>query len=336
MCSTTNYRDSITCFGELLVDFFADPPGASLEEAAAFVPVPGGAPANVAVGVARLGQRSAFIGKVGDDAFGRKLARVLQENGVDTRGLRFDREARTTCVFIAQPTKEHQEFLFFRNPGADMMFDENDINFALLERTRIFHFGSLSLTADPIRRALWSMLKFLEKQGTLLSFDVNYRPTLWKSREDAFRVIWEILPRIDLLKVNEEELRLLTGKSDVEEGIQVFLQKGVKNVVVTLGREGAFFGNRQGVGRVAGFPVAVVDTTGCGDSFVAGVLSQLSDKLIPSPKEFEKIVFFANACAALTAMKKGVIPALPTRDQVESFLSEWERGGIRSYGTGYS
>jgi len=319
MCSTTNCTGKITCFGELLVDFFADPPGMPLEEATSFIPIPGGAPANVAVGVARLGRKSAFMGKVGADAFGRKLARVLRANGVDVRGLRFDSRVRTTCAFIAQ------EFLFFRNPGADLNFCPEDVDTDLVTETAIFHCGSLSLTGEPIRSTLHSILPVLRGRGIFLSFDANYRPSLWEGEKEAYRRIWEVIPGVDLLKVNERELLLLTGTDDPEKGIPVFLAEGTRNVVVTMGREGAFFGNELGQGFVPGFAVETVDATGCGDSFVAGILSEFSGSPVIPPDTFEHLLRFANACGAITATRRGVIPALPWRREVESFLETWER-----------
>ncbi len=321
----------VTCFGEALIDFFPSRLGVPLEEVEAFLPFPGGAPANVAVAVSRLGTKSAFLGKVGDDAFGRILEKVLRENGVNIQGLRFDKRVRTTCVFIAQPDPQSQEFLFFRHPGADMMFSREDIDFGLLEQTKIFHFGSLSLTNVPIRDALWEILWLCRKKGVFVSFDVNYRPALWESEELARNTIWEVLPYVDLLKVNLREFYLLAQESSIEEGIAVLLKGGVRNVVVTMGSEGALLGNDLGCEKVMGYKVEVLDTTGCGDGFIAGILSRIDSYeeaqtgwKIPRDT-FEGFVRFGHACGALTATKRGVIPALPTREAVEHFLQE--RGG---------
>lgn len=321
----------VTCFGEALIDFFPNRLGVPLEEVEAFLPVPGGAPANVAVAVSRLGTKSAFMGKVGNDAFGRILEKVLRENGVNVRGLRFDNCVRTTCVFIAQPDPQSQEFLFFRHPGADMMFNGEDIDFGLLGQTRVFHSGSLSLTNVPIREALWEILWLCREKRIFVSFDVNYRPSLWESEELARNTICEVLPCVDLLKVNLQEFYLLTQKNSIEEGIAVLLKGGVRNVVVTMGSEGAFLGNDLGCKKVMGYQVEVVDTTGCGDGFIAGILSRIDSCeeaqagwKIPL-EAFEGFVRFGHACGALTATKRGVIPALPTREAVENFL--WERSG---------
>ncbi|MEN3188683.1 MAG: carbohydrate kinase, partial [Atribacterota bacterium] len=236
----------VTCFGEALIDFFPSRLGVPLEEVEAFLPLPGGAPANVAVALSRLEVKSAFMGKVGDDAFGRLLAGVLRRNGVDLQGLRFDQRVRTTCVFIAQPDPQSQEFLFFRHFGADMMFGQEDIDFDLLEKTAVFHFGSLSLTDVPIRETLGEILRFCQKKKVFISFDANYRPSLWESEALARQTIWKVLPLVDLFKVNRRELALLTQKDSIEEGM-IMLLKEVRNIVVTMGGEGAFLGNDSGL-----------------------------------------------------------------------------------------
>ncbi|MBC7218341.1 MAG: hypothetical protein H5U36_09485, partial [Candidatus Caldatribacterium sp.] len=277
----------VTCFGELLIDFFPLEKGVSLEHVSAFFPVPGGAPANVAIALRRLGLPSAFIGKVGDDTFGHVLAKALGREGVNVDGLRFDRRVRTTCVFIALPSEETQEFLFFRNPGADMMLSQEEVAFELLRRSRVFQFGSLSLTGGPTKEALLRSIDFCRSQGVFLSFDVNYRPSLWEDTDEARRMIFKIAPRVELIKLNERELFFLTGASSLEKGIEILAREGVPNLVVTLGRRGSCFWSQGEFVEVEGFAVPVVDTTGCGDSFMAGVLAQIVlrgiDLLSPIP-----------------------------------------------------
>ncbi len=317
----------IVCLGELLVDMFPAEPGRRLQEVSAFRPVPGGAPANVAVAAARLGRRSAFIGKVGDDAFGHHLADTLAREGVSTRGIRFDAQARTTMAFIALPDENTAEFLFYPNPGADLLLRADELDGNLLRQTRAFHFGSISLIGEPSRRATLEAVRMAREAGGLVSFDVNYRPSLWKNRAVACEMITAVLPSVNLLKVNETELALLSGSDDVEAGSRALLQRGENACVVTLGPKGSFFRVAGGSDFVPGFSVRTVDAIGCGDAFVAALLSQLvatdnwQAHFVPS--EMRRFLRYSNAAGALTAQKQGVIPALPTSAEVNVFLAQY-------------
>lgn len=313
----------IVCLGELLVDMFPAEQGRRLAEVSAFFPKPGGAPANAAVAAARLGAQSAFVGKVGDDAFGRHLAGVMRDNDVDTRGVRFDREARTTMAFIAKPDANTQEFVFYRNPGADTRLRADELDRDLLRETKVLHFGLLSLGAEPIRSATWEAVAVAHQAGALISFDVNYRPTLWESAERALEQINAMIPHADLLKLNEIELELMMGSQDPAAS-QALLEKGPQLVVVTLGPLGSYFAVAGGGERVPPFKVDAVDATGCGDAFVAGLLCQLISsgdwRAQLRPARLREILRYANAVGALTAQKVGVIPALPTTAEVDEFL----------------
>ena len=248
----------VVTLGEVLIDMFPAEVGRSLAEVTAFHPKPGGAPANVAVAAHRLGAETAFIGKVGDDLFGQHLIGVLREEGVDTRGVRVSREARTTMAIIALPDEDSAEFVFYRNPGADQLLRADELDRDLLASTRAFHFGSLSLTGDPIRTATHEAVRAAREGGALVSFDMNYRPALWSSPLAAVEAAQAILPHVDLVKVNETELRLLTGRDlgaagsfsrdAVEEAARSLLGEGPSVVVVTFGRDGSFFRTRQGSG----------------------------------------------------------------------------------------
>jgi fructokinase len=317
----------IVTLGEILVDMFPSELGKKLAEVPAFHPKPGGAPANVAVAAARLGTASAFIGKVGTDAFGDLLVRTLEDQGVDTRGMRRDPQARTTLAFIAMPDENHAEFVFYRNPGADLRLRPDELDEALLENARAFHFGSLSLVDDPARSATMAALRLAKAAGALVSFDVNFRPSLWETRQQALTEIEKMLPEAHLLKVNEVELKLLTGCDNPADGAPQLLARGPELVVVTLGTRGSYFCCQQAQGQVPAFQVKTVDSTGCGDAFIASLLT----RLVSSPGGWRSRLTgpvlredfrFANATGALTAQTQGVIPALPTREQVEAFLRD--------------
>lgn len=325
----------IVCLGELLVDMFPAELGRRLVEVSAFRPKPGGAPANVAVAAARLGARSAFIGKVGDEAFGHHLADVLRREGVDVRGMRFDQEARTGLAFIAMPDENTAEFVFYRNPGADMRLRADELDRELLQETRVFHFGSLSLGAEPSRSATMEAVRIAREASALISFDVNYRPTLWSDPDEAYDRVMATVPHVNLLKVNEVELVLLAGSEDLGTASKALLEQGPDLCVVTLGPEGSYFQVAPQGATVAGggehvppFRVPTVDATGCGDAFVAGLLCQLvssddwRDQL--APDRVREILRYANAVGALTSLTQGVIPALPTAGQVDEFLAQYD------------
>lgn len=314
----------LLCLGELLVDMFPAELGRRLADVSAFQPKPGGAPANVAVAARRLGLRSAFAGKVGEDAFGRHLAEVLVHEGVDIRGLCFDREARTTLAFIAMPDPNHAEFVFYRNPGADLRLAPEDLNPEQFSGLRAFHCGSVSLADEPARSATLAGIRLAHHAGALVSFDVNYRPGLWADAGEALRVINQVVPQADLLKVNEVELKLLAGSEELEPAAKALLALGPALVVVTLGELGSFFCSAVGCGFVPAFQVETVDAVGCGDAFIAGLLSRLVSQ--PDwrgrldPDTLHSVLRYANAVGALTATKLGVIPALPTAAEVDEFL----------------
>jgi fructokinase len=323
-------KAEIVSLGELLVDMFPAEPGKRLQEVSAFRPVPGGAPANVAVAAARLGRSSAFIGKVGDEVFGHHLAHVLEREGVSTRGIRFDAKARTTMAFIAMPNENQAEFVFYRNPGADMLLRPDELERELLQTTRVLHFGSISLIEEPSRSATIEAVQLARSAGALISFDVNYRPSLWTTPAEARRIIEVMIPSAHLLKVNETELALLCGSEDMETGSRDLLWRGPQACVVTLGARGGYFRVAGGSGYVPGFAVRTVDATGCGDAFVAALLSRLLAagdwRGHFGTDEMRRSVRYGNAAGALTAQKLGVIPALPTAGEVEAFLEEHTEG----------
>ena len=316
----------IICLGELLIDLFPAEVGRHLTEVSAFYPKPGGAPGNVAVAARRLGLTSAFIGKVGDDAFGRFLIDTLAAEGVETRGIRLDAEARTTLAFIALPDPHHAEFVFYRNPGADTRLRPDELDEELLRHARALHVGSLSLVAEPSRSATLRAVEIARAAGALVSFDVNYRPSLWPSPAAAVGAIRELLPLAHVVKVNEDELRLLTGSDDPKAGGATLLAAGPSLVVVTLGAQGSFYRSASAAGFVPAFAVPTVDAIGCGDAFMAGVLVGLlggaggawSQRL--DDATLRPILRYANAVGALTATRAGALPALPTADEVAAFL----------------
>lgn len=316
----------IVSLGEILIDFFPAEYGRRLAEVTAFIPRPGGAPANVAVAARRLGSRTAFIGKVGEDAFGHLLASTLDQEKVDTHCLKFDPATRTTLAFIAKPDAATSEYVFYRNPGADLRLSINDLDFDLLHTCRALHIGSLSLVDEPARSATHAAVQMVHAGGGLVSLDVNYRPSLWPSAAKALEQIRTMLPRVDLVKVNEDEIHLLTGTNDPQQGGQVLLQSGPSLVILTHGDKGSYFFTRKSSGFIPAFSVQAVDATGCGDSFIAGLLNRLTLSVDWQSRLIEENLRqdfrFASAVGAITATRAGAIPAMPSLAEVESFLQQ--------------
>ncbi|CAA7038774.1 unnamed protein product [Microthlaspi erraticum] len=320
----------VVCFGEMLIDFVPTVGGVSLAEAPAFKKAPGGAPANVAVGVSRLGGSSAFIGKVGDDEFGRMLADILRLNNVDNSGMRFDHNARTALAFVTLRADGEREFLFFRHPSADMLLLESELDKNLIQKAKIFHYGSISLIEEPCRSTQLAAMKIAKASGSLLSYDPNLRLPLWSSEEAARKEIMSIWNLADVIKVSEDEITFLTGGDDPYDD-DVVLQKlfhpKLKLLVVSEGPNGCRYYTQEFKGRVGGVKVKAVDTTGAGDAFVSGLLNSLASDLtlLTDEKKLREALLFANACGAITVTERGAIPAMPTMNAVQDLLSSSAR-----------
>ena len=309
-------------FGELLVDMVSAP-GTSLGEATTFLKAPGGAPANVAVGLQKLGVESAFIGMVGDDPFGAQLRQVLASEGVDVSHLLFHSRARTTIAFVATRRDGKKDICFYRNPGADAQLSPEDINPAVFDGARLFHCGSVSLSLSPCREAQFHAAKMARERGLLISYDPNWRPSLWGNHTEAREILWQMVPLCDIVKVADEEWEFLTGTPELAEGAAKIRAQGPQLVIVTRGADGAYFDCENARGEVTGFKANAIDTLGAGDAFVAGLLSRLLQykTLNEALNEvtLRDILRFANACGAFATQTPGAIPALPTQKQIENF-----------------
>ena len=307
----------ITTIGEILIDLTQS--GRTEQGIPRFDANPGGAPANLAVAAARLGVRTAFIGRVGKDSFGDYLRRCLAENGVDVRGLSVDERERTTLAVVALDERGERTFSFYRDPSADVNLSMEHVPMELLGGTKVLHFGSVSLTAEPARTATLEAAKAAKANGAWVSYDPNYRASLWPDEGTAVRNMTEPLNMVDILKVSDEELPLLTGCTDPEKGSARLADQGVRLVLVTLGAEGAFYRFDGHTGHVPGVPCQVGDTNGSGDTFFGAALSQLVkldslDQL--TVPELRRILAFANKAASITTSRHGAIPAMPTMEEV--------------------
>ena len=308
----------ITTIGEVLIDLTQS--GWTEQGIPRFDANPGGAPANLAVAASRLGARTAFIGRVGRDSFGDYLRRCLTENGVDVSGLSVDEKERTTLAVVALDEKGERTFSFYRDPSADVNLSMAHVPLERLGSTKVLHFGSVSLTAEPARTATLEAARTAKASGAWVSYDPNYRASLWSDEETAIRTMLGPLPLVDILKVSDEELPLLTGIADPAEGSARLVEQGVRLVLVTLGAHGAFYRFDGHTGHVPGVPCVVGDTNGSGDTFFGAALSQLvklnslDELTVP---ELERILAFANKAASITTSRHGAIPAMPTLQEVE-------------------
>ncbi|KAL2332217.1 hypothetical protein Fmac_019798 [Flemingia macrophylla] len=230
----------IASFGEMLIDFVPTVSGVSLAEAPGFLKAPGGAPANVAIAVARLGGKAAFMGKLGDDEFGHMLAGILKENGVRDDGICFDEGARTALAFVTLRGDGEREFMFYRNPSADMLLRPDELNLELIRSLKVFHYGSISLIVEPCRSAHLKAMEVAKEAGCLLSYDPNLRLPLWPSAEEARKQILSIWEKADLIKVSDVELEFLTGSDKIDDASALSLwHPNLKLLLVTLGEHGS-------------------------------------------------------------------------------------------------
>lgn len=314
----------IVALGEVLIDFTNN--GYSTSGMRLFEQNPGGAPANMLTAATKLGLSTAFIGKVGTDMHGQFLKEVLEEQGIDTKGMILDPNFFTTLAFVELKENGERVFSFARKPGADTMLTKEDLNQNLLKNTKVFHFGSLSLTNEPSKTATYEAIRIAKEAGAIISYDPNYRAPLWENEKVAIEMMREPIPYVDMMKISDEETELLTGQVDPEAAAEILISQGVKVVVVTLGEQGALVRIKDGSRIVSGFKSQVVDTTGAGDSFwgsfVQQVLETKKEVDTLTLDELSNCVTYANAVASICVSKRGAIPAMPTKEEVEKRLSQ--------------
>ena len=268
----------VVALGEFLIDF--TPAGSSDSGMKLFEQNPGGAPVNMLTAVSKAGLKTAFIGKVGDDMHGNFLIETAKQAGIDTRGIVVDDTVFTTLAFVTLDENGEREFSFARKPGADTMLCYKEVDADLLRDTKVFHIGSLSLTDEPARTTTFQAVREARKYGAVISYDPNYRASLWKNEETAKEQMRSLIPYVDIMKISDEETELLTGKEKPEEAAEILFQKGVKIIAVTLGSEGAYLYCKEGGIQIPGFASRAVDTNGAGDSFWGGFLYCISARCI--------------------------------------------------------
>lgn len=310
------HNTDVVAIGELLIDF--TPYGVGEMGNPAFEMNPGGAPANCLAALNKLGAKTEFIGKVGNDSFGDFLKTELLKEGIGVSGLSRTSVTNTTLAFVHLTQSGERSFTFLRDPGADTQLMREDIDYSLIDNSRILHFGSLSLTSDPSRETVLNTVLYAKSKGISISYDPNYRPLLWKDEKTALYWMNEGLKYADIVKMSEEELTLITGADDIIEGAKVLKKIGVKEIFITLGSNGAFFYiNDQSYGYVPAYQVHAIDTTGCGDAFMGAILYQI---LYNNDVSAREMVRYGNAVGAICALKKGGMPAMPSKEEVDSIL----------------
>lgn len=310
----------VVALGELLIDFTEN--GTSKQGNPVLEANPGGAPCNVLAMLKKLSHKVAFIGKVGNDMFGNQLEEVLAETGIDTTGLFKDSGVNTTLAFVHTAPDGDRDFSFYRNPGADMMLSEADVEASesLLQTCKIFHFGTLSMTADGCRRATKKAIRIARDAGAIISFDPNLREPLWDSMDEAKEQVLYGLSQCDILKISDNEIVWLAGEEDYEKAALILQDSyNIPLILISLGRDGslAFAGEKRAKAE-AFIQETTIETTGAGDTFCAGILHHVLEKgwRTYSEEELEEMLKFANAGAALITTKKGALRVMPEYEDI--------------------
>lgn len=317
-----NTKFDVVALGELLIDFTEN--GTSEQGNPILEANPGGAPCNVLAMLNRLGHKTGFIGKVGQDMFGRQLEQALIETGISTDGLVKDKEIHTTLAFVHTFDDGDRDFSFYRNPGADMMLKEEELNISMIENCNIFHFGSLSMTDEICRNATKKAISLAKESGAIISFDPNLREPLWKSLDDAKEQITYGMTQCDIMKISDNEIQWFTGEEDYDKGI-AYLQSefNIKLILLSLGKEGSRAYINGKCVQVAPFlQKNTVETTGAGDTFCASVLHYVLEHGFKdyNEKEMEDMLTFANAAASLITTRKGALCVMPEKAEIETLI----------------
>ncbi len=321
----------VVAIGELLIDMTMN--GISSQGNALYEANPGGAPCNVLAMLCKLGRKTAFIGKVGEDIFGHELKEVLGEVGIDPKGLVIDREVRTTLAFVKTFEDGDRDFSFYRNPGADMMLGKEDVDTALIRGARIFHFGTLSMTHERVREATVFSLEEARNAGAIISFDPNLREPLWDSLEDARLQVQKGLEYCDILKISDNEIQWLTGLNDYTEGVEWILSRyKVRLITVSLGKSGSLAFYRRDPGssdyiKAGADPFLqkdTIETTGAGDTFGGCVLNFILEKGLNDLKEadLKEMLEFANAAASIITTRRGALRVMPSPEEIRDLIKD--------------
>lgn len=323
MAENKNHVYDVTALGELLIDFI--PYEVTAKGNPAFEANPGGAPCNVLSMLTRYGRKVAFIGKVGDDFFGQQLKEAVEEQGILTQGLILDQEVHTTLAFVSKKPNGDREFSFYRNPGADMMLQAEEIEEELIRGTKIFHFGSLSMTDEPVRSATMRALALAKESGALISFDPNLREPLWKSLDEAREQIAIGMQHCDIMKISDNEIQWFTGEDDFDKGIEILRKTypKIRLICLSMGPVGSRAYCGEHFAEVPAFVNEnTVETTGAGDTFCANVLDYVLEHGLDALDDaaLAEMLLRANAAASLVTTKLGALRVMPTPEEIAAYI----------------
>lgn len=314
----------VVALGELLIDFTEN--GISTQGNPILEANPGGAPCNVLAMLNKLGKKTAFIGKVGNDTFGRQLAEEVQQSGTDTTNLILDDTVHTTLAFVHTFPDGEREFSFYRNPGADMMLKKEEVMADIIKEAKIFHFGTLSSTHEGVRAATRYAIDIAKESGALISFDPNLREPLWDSLEDARKEIEYGLSKCDILKISDNELEFMTGTKDYSKGVKILREQyDIKIIFVTLGKDGSLACYKDLTSEQPTFSeIKAIEKTGAGDTFEGCALNYLLEHDFDSLKEenLSELLLFANAGASLITTRKGALKVMPDKTEIENLIRD--------------
>ncbi len=312
----------VTALGELLIDFTEN--GKSSQGNPLFEANPGGAPCNVLAMLSKLGRKTAFIGKVGKDFFGEQLKDAITEVGICAEHLRMDEEIHTTLAMVHTYPDGDRDFSFYRNPGADMMLTEAEVPEDLIRDSKIFHFGTLSMTHEDVRKATKKAIAIAKESGAVISFDPNLRPPLWKSLEDARRQAAYGFSQCDVLKISDNEIQWFTGEEDFDAGIQKLRsQYDIPLIMLSMGKEGSRAYYKDLRVEVSPFlQETTIETTGAGDTFGACCLHYVLEHGMDGLDEekLTQMLTFANAAASIVTTRKGALRVMPEAEEVRDFV----------------
>lgn len=314
----------IVSIGELLVDLTQT--GTDKNGIPQYAANPGGAPANVAVAASLMGAEAAFIGKVGCDSFGMMLRDTLKSKNVDISGLLLDKSAPTTLAVVSLDSDGERSFSFYRKNTADIKLAANEVNYSLIDKCDILHFGSVSLTNEPSAGAVVSAVEYAKTNGKIVSYDPNYRPLLWEDETSAVTKMRDLLKSVDIIKASDDEALLLTGEKDIKSAAKKLLGEGIGIVLVTLGERGAYYLTEFCDGYCDGFTGETADTNGAGDTFFGTFLSLADDYESLRRNDggaLAEAVRFSCAAAGLSTRKNGAIPSMPTKEQTLLFMTHY-------------
>ena len=313
----------VVALGELLIDFTEN--GLSAQGNPMLEANPGGAPCNVLAMLNKLGKKTAFIGKVGDDNFGHMLADTVAESGTDVTNLLFDKKVPTTLAFVHTQPDGDREFSFYRNPGADMMLQKEEVMEDVIRAGKLFHFGTLSSTHEGVREATRHALSVAKDAGLLISFDPNLREPLWNSLEEARAEIEYGLSWCDILKISDNEMEFMTGTDDYTKGVEILRKSyDIPLIFVTLGKEGSRAYYKDLIVEVAPFlQEHTIETTGAGDTFEGCALNYVLDHGLEALTEenLRELLTFANAGASLITTRKGALRVMPSEEEIRGLIA---------------